>query len=485
VRHSQEQPPDARNRTDVQSDATTDQSNRGANQPSKSTVKNGERKPMKKKAAPTHPDDQRAIDASREAMIVAAIEYAKIGLSVFPTGIDKRPALSAAALAPTRERPTPPDQIRSLFRGTSWTGIGIYLGAASGGVYARDFDDPDAYHEWTRLHPDLAATLPTAKTASRGFHVYARWDSVKTSVGGDGELRSTGNYVVAPPSWARSKEHLRASQYEWFKPFDAVIARVDPVEGGLLAKPKNKITASNRSKDIEDSKLWDNSQDSKRSEDSDNSDRSDDSQHSDSSHNSQNSNHSHSKRLGFACEPWTLEYAIERTVVTPTHKRDSGLLAFARALLRVEGADQWSNAQLHKAFRTWWDCGVVHMTDKDFDSNFGNFLRAFRTAFLPLDVKPLALAAARASEAPVPTWAMCFENPDCRRLAGLVRELARISNPFFLSQYDGAESLGWGRENTATIWKWLQSFCAVGATQLTQKGGPGRANRYIYLETDL
>lgn len=424
-------------------------------------------------------------------MLRAAVEYAKLGLSVFPIGIDKQPALKAAELAPTRKRPTPPSEVPHLFRGNSWTGIGIYLGDASGGVYARDFDDPDAYHEWARLHPELAKTLPTAKTASRGFHVYARFDGVKTSVGDDGELRGTGNYVVAPPSWARSKPHLRASQYEWCKAFDAVIGSVDPVKSGLTTKSK---AAWNCSKDVEDSQLWESSQGSDRSKDSDNSEHSEcseGSQHSDGSNGSQNSNYSkdsNSIRLLFDCDPWTLEQAIAKTVVTETHKRDRALLAFARALLRVEGSGQWTNPQLMRAFRTWWNLGVAHMADNDFDSNFGNFLRAFRGARVPLDVDPMPLAMMRARLATCPEWAQELEHPDCRLLGALVRELARISNPFFLSQYTAAKLFERPGTNTGTYWKWLNLFCELGALQLSQVGvnrPGGTANRYRYIAPDL
>ncbi len=497
MRETPQPPPDRYDTNHKQSDATTDQSNRDASEHQESTATDEERKSKKKKAPPIHPDDRRAINASREAMIVAAIEYAKLGLSVFPTGIDKRPALSSAELAPTRERPTPPDQIRYLFRGPSWTGIGIYLGTASGGVYARDFDDPHAYHEWARLHPDLAAALPTAKTASRGFHVYARWESVKTSIGVDGELRSTGNYVVAPPSWARSKEHLRASQYEWFKAFHAVIARGDPVKSELTTKTK---AAWKCSKDVEDSQLWESSLGSDSSKDSDNSEDSEcsDSSHgSDGSKDSQDSNHlkhsNHSKdsnsiRLRFGCDPWTLEQAIAKTVVTETHKRDAAILDFARALLRVEGSRQWTNPELIRAFRAWWEPSVAHMADKDYESNLRNFLRTFRGVRVPLEVDPMPLAMMLARRATCPEWAQELQHPDCRLLASLVREVARIKNPFFLSQYLAAKLFERPGTNTGTYWKWLSLFCELGALKLTQAGvnhPGGTANRYQYIASDL
>jgi len=78
--------------------------------------------------------------------------------------------------------------------------IGVLLGDASGGLVCRDFDKKSSFQAWTKLHPELAARLPRVET-HRGFHVFCRaLTPVKTTSFDDGELRSTGAYVVLPPS---------------------------------------------------------------------------------------------------------------------------------------------------------------------------------------------------------------------------------------------------------------------------------------------
>jgi hypothetical protein len=416
---------------------------------------------MKQPPPPIHPDDAHLINHDRDSIIAAAMEYARRGWSVFPTTIDKEPALRRKRYAPVCERPTAPAAIPSLFAGTGWTGIGLRLGRVSGNVYVRDFDRLDAFEKWTTLYPELARLLPTVKTAARGFHVYSVWPGVKTAEYDDGELRGEGAYVIAPPSWARSKPHMRAARYEWvrdFEGFDAVNG-VCPVAAGLGvvgAAEQHSTTASN---------------------------------HSDNSHNSEDSNTSNTSNT-FVFDPWTLEFAIQRTTVTAQGQRDRHLLMFARAMLRVPGAKQWKQPELMAAFREWWTRGVAHMNDKDFDSNYGEFLRAVRTARVPLDVEPVRVAMQAAQLSDTPAWARDLRDPRCRQLATFVRELARISNPFFLSQQTGSRAISTATAPLPgkTVWEWLRLFCELGAIRVMQTGAAhpgGKATRYEYLESDL
>jgi hypothetical protein len=78
--------------------------------------------------------------------------------------------------------------------------LGFVCGAVSQNLVARDFDALGSYEKWAVEHPDLARRLPTVRTF-RGHQVYFRTPySVKSRRLLDGELRSEGNFVVAPPS---------------------------------------------------------------------------------------------------------------------------------------------------------------------------------------------------------------------------------------------------------------------------------------------
>jgi hypothetical protein len=69
------------------------------------------------------------------------------------------------------------------------TGLVIVLGAVSGGLAVRDFDQADAYRAWATSHPDLADSLATART-HRGFPVYGRLEQEAFADLGDGGQRT-------------------------------------------------------------------------------------------------------------------------------------------------------------------------------------------------------------------------------------------------------------------------------------------------------
>jgi hypothetical protein len=179
-------------------------------------------------------------------IIASAEDYARRGWSVIPTKADKKPAVSSWKAFQTKA--TPPEQLRGWFeRVKSTTGVGIVLGSVSRHLYVRDFDDPDEYKRWRAAHPDLAATLPTVKTR-RGYHVYARWEGVKTATMPGGELRGNGAYVLAPPS-----RNADGGVYAWVVPLpESSLPEVDPYAVGLTGvKSEGRTCATERTKRTE------------------------------------------------------------------------------------------------------------------------------------------------------------------------------------------------------------------------------------------
>jgi len=76
-------------------------------------------------------------------------------------------------------------QLRRWFTAKQWN-LAVVLGDVSGGLTCRDFDDMAVYNRWAAAQPELAATLPTVRTA-RGRHVYfvGHVEGVKKIDGGD------------------------------------------------------------------------------------------------------------------------------------------------------------------------------------------------------------------------------------------------------------------------------------------------------------
>ncbi|MGC8542240.1 MAG: bifunctional DNA primase/polymerase, partial [Phycisphaerae bacterium] len=135
----------------------------------------------------------------------AAFDYCRAGLSVFPTAA-KKPLCRWGEYQ--HRLPT-----ESELAGMPWaraTGLGLALGAVSGGIACRDFDVADAYDRWAGENHWLAGHCPTSRTA-RGWHVFFRATApLKTTPFDDGELRGQGAYVCLPPS-----KHESGIAYSW------------------------------------------------------------------------------------------------------------------------------------------------------------------------------------------------------------------------------------------------------------------------------
>jgi len=110
-------------------------------------------------------------------------------------------------------------------------GIGIAVGACSGGLAVVDFDDPAAHEIWIRENSEMAGRMPAVRTA-RGVHYYfvssghisGGWKSFSVAgyVGKAGELKLANGYVVAPPT-----RHPDGMLYEWVGP--SILERRPPV----------------------------------------------------------------------------------------------------------------------------------------------------------------------------------------------------------------------------------------------------------------
>src|SRR6185295_16956899 len=178
-------------------------------------------------------------------IIVAAVEYAARGWSVIPVKGDKRPAVGAWRSAQTiaAKAGEVPDWFERV---KSAAGVGIVLGAVSGGLWVRDFDDAGAYTRWAAEHPEMAMSLPTVRTR-RGWHVYGRWKGIRTATMTDGELRGEGAYIVAPPTRADT-----GTVYAWVVPLPTGdVPEVDPAAAGLAQGRKGKGCATERTERTE------------------------------------------------------------------------------------------------------------------------------------------------------------------------------------------------------------------------------------------
>lgn len=122
----------------------------------------------------------------------AALNYVHLGWSVFPLHPNsKKPATSNGV----HDATTDAERVRDWWRSNPYYNIGIACGTPSGGLVVVDFDDGAQWEGYE----------PTVITPGGGYHYYMRehpyaLEGGRTFNHAHGEVRSTGSYVVAPPS---------------------------------------------------------------------------------------------------------------------------------------------------------------------------------------------------------------------------------------------------------------------------------------------
>lgn len=141
--------------------------------------------------------------AEQENQYVAMRYYAALGLSVLPC-IGKKPALKE--WRHLQKRIADQRTIDLWLKVGLLENVGIICGAVSGNLVVIDLDGNAAIDAFLIRFPDLNYTYTVASGSGHGLHLYyhTRQHMPTTRVTsldiGNIELRSTGAYVVAPPS---------------------------------------------------------------------------------------------------------------------------------------------------------------------------------------------------------------------------------------------------------------------------------------------
>lgn len=158
------------------------------------------------------------------AMLAAALDYAKRGFAVLPLKHPSVPGQRKPGKEPhtnhgSKDATTDAAQIRSWWKQWPTANIGIACGAPSGGLLALDLDahggpdGTDTLREWESKNGELPETLQ-ALTGGGGVHLFYRTDKTFKNVACSDtlgvDIRSQGAYIVAPPS-----VHVSGGRYEW------------------------------------------------------------------------------------------------------------------------------------------------------------------------------------------------------------------------------------------------------------------------------
>lgn len=178
----------------------------------------------------------------------AALQYAKIGLAVFPLIPREKKPLTENGF---KNATTDPAQIENWWTIHPDANIGIATGQMSGGVCVIDMDvdkeeDKDGYHSFVDWCDQNFLVLPDSWlsiTGRGGYHLFYRSAfPVPSKIGWleDVDIRADGAYIVAPPSI-----HPNGNRYEWEQPPEEYeIVTTDDIDVEYVF---NSVIAANKS----------------------------------------------------------------------------------------------------------------------------------------------------------------------------------------------------------------------------------------------
>lgn len=355
-----------------------------------------------------------------------ALAYLRRGWSVIPTK-GKR---AAGAWKRYQTQLPSEAELRRWFSNGKASGIAVILGNASGGLGCRDFDVAEAYHCWANAHPDLAAKLPTVKTA-RGFHVYFRSAAEEYSDLGNGEYRADHkHYCLLPPS-----RHPSGSVYRWSVPLRDELLLLDPAEAELRPPTHILLCPESSVCSVSD------------------------------------------------CEGENdLENAILQTLPLRQGERARRLFDFARALKGMPQYADADGAALEPLVREWHRQAYPVIGTKPFEESLIDFLKAWSKVKYPAGAGPLDALLRKARRTALPPCGQRYEQAEMQLLVKLLAEMQRVAGdkPFFLSCRSAAKVLGVSHDTTA---RWLFLLVTQGVLALVTKGERSRrrAAEYLYL----
>ena len=369
--------------------------------------------------------------ATVEDLLTHAQAYYARGWTVIPT-TGKR---AACAWRPYQRSRPGREGLEDLFAKKSIDGLAVILGSASGGLACQDFDQVDAYDRWAEHYPDLAAVLPTVKTA-RGFHVYSQATEERFIRLADGEYRAdSGHYVLLPPS-----RHPDGCHYAWVVPLpegplpevaagvfvgqttaaQPTLVMPTPTGAVIQAPQQPQDTQSIPTLHVSDGNL---------------------------------------------------AKLLIGTLPTGPGQRNKQLFELARGLMTIPSFDT-SPKNLRVIVKEWWSMALPNMRTKDFDTTWTDFVIAWRRAKFPKGAT-FQGAVAEAKAIATPDAGLIYENPDNRLAVALFAVLqAKWGNkPFPLSCRKLAEAVACGRDKA---WRILQTLKADEIVYEVSKGTQDR-----------
>lgn len=357
--------------------------------------------------------------------------YDHLGCSVVPLkSRSKEPALRT--WKPYQDRRPDGDELRNWFSGGR-RNIGIICGDVSGHLVVRDFDSDASYRIWQSKYADASKSLPTVATC-RGFHVYVRSpESIPSKHLGDGEIRSNGHYVAAPPSI-----HPHGSKYTWAVAPPDEIPTIDLSAAGLLTdwSQGNTVSAGHVSAVCAVSAVP-------------------------------------------TVLPGSVDAAIRRTIPPNVGWQEKCLFRLCRELQAIPEFATADPRELEPIVREWYAIAEPNIGTKEYGVSLAAFIRAWGNVRVPKGQTAVHSAFRRIRYADHSWIPATIDNENMRLLVALCRELQGMTGqqPFYLDCRTAGDVLGVSHK---TAWQWLDSLCVLGILDKVSAGTlkTRKANEY-------
>ena len=372
-------------------------------------------------------------------ILTAALDYAERGWSIVPVKFEngrKRGAVrwkTYQTLQPSRKL------LEKWFSDGKYPALAVVLGAVSGHLACRDFDEVSSYENWAQNFPNLVNSLPTVRTG-RGYHVYLATQVNKTVKYTDGELRGEKSLCCLPPS-----RHPSGEGYAWIVPLpDGELPAINPSEAGLVGQPmQQKRAEEDRCRQMQ-------------------------------------TEANRSKQSAGGGED-AIEKAIQATLPTTKGMRNRQGFQLARGLKGIPSLADKNPQSLIPVVQRWHNLALPYIETKEFDETLIDFLYAWPRVNMPMRLNLMEDAMKTAKANPIPN--LPYDSQYMRELAALCRELQKIvgDGPFFLSIRTAGRLL---KVHHATAGRGLFLLEADGWIKTIEKGGteknPFRATRFRY-----
>jgi len=389
---------------------------------------------------------------SKSAPLVEwALYYHRLGWCLIPIPLGQK----AARIKWVRyqESRSDEEQARRWFANGE-INIAVVLGEVSGDLVCRDFDTVEEYQSWAKAHPDLAAKLPTVRTA-HGYHVYfeARLDGIKYV--SNGELRASGGYCLLAPS-----VHPNGTVYKWLNlPTRNNLLVLDPEKAGFL------------------SDVTENTENTEKTE-----------------HTEAIVGVGERKACARRKKPKTqtvkveseVEAAISATLPEELGTRNRRIFEFVRALKSLPQYADADPKELREIVKAWHKRALPNIRTKEFEETWIDFLKAWPRIKYVKGEEPMSKTFEKAIQLEPPKIAVekYPDNSKLKILVSLCRELQRAAGngPFFLSVRTAGSLL---KVSPMQVSRWFFLLQSDGILELVSKGGTAKtvrqASRYRYV----